>query len=118
MRALYALPAILGLAACSITTTAPQQPPQVVIQQAVPAVMPVSPGPPPAPMSELVPPPPVSSQPTVWQPGHWRYSGIAGNPWSWVSGQYVALPPGASAWVPGQWQQQAGGWVWREGHWA
>ncbi len=74
--------------------------------------------PPPPPMSDLVPPPPASSGPTVWQPGHWRYTGVGNTPWSWQSGQYVAVPPGATAWVPGQWQQQGSGWVWRDGHWA
>lgn len=109
------LPAILGLAACGESP-----PPQttVIVQPAPTAVVPVAPAPPPPAMSELVPPPPVSSVPTVWQPGHWRYTGIGGSPWSWESGRYTAVPPGATAWVPGQWQQQGGGWVWREGHWA
>jgi hypothetical protein len=109
------LPVILGVAACGRS-----EPPttQVIVQPAPTTVVPLAPMPPPPAMSELVPPPPVSSVPTVWQPGHWRYSGIGSSPWNWQSGQYVAVPPGASAWVPGQWQQQGSGWVWREGHWA
>jgi len=119
MRVVYALPlivpAMLGLAGCG---DSPPPSTQVVVQPAPTAVVPAAPMPPPPPMSELVPPPPASTTPTVWQPGHWRYSGIGGNPWTWEGGRYVAVPPGATAWVPGQWQQQGSGWVWREGHWA
>jgi hypothetical protein len=107
-------PVILGLTACS--DTPPSQ--TVIVQPAQPTIIPSAPNPPPPPMSELVPPPPASSTPTIWQPGHWRYTGAAGNPWNWQPGQYVAVPPGSTAWVPGQWQQQGNGWVWREGHWA
>jgi hypothetical protein len=120
MRVVYALPlivpAMLGLAGCA--SSPPPQTTQVVVQPAQPTIVAAAPMPPPPPMSELVPPPPVSATPTVWQPGHWLYSGIAGSPWTWRSGQYVAVPPGATAWVPGQWQQQGNGFVWREGHWA
>jgi WXXGXW repeat (2 copies) len=118
MRIVYTLafivPATLGLAACGSSPP----PTQVIVQPAATTVVPASPMPPPPPMSEMVPPPPVSSTPTVWQPGHWRYTGISGGPWSWENGQYVAVPSGSTAWVPGQWQQQGSGWVWREGHWA
>ncbi|MDB5403844.1 MAG: hypothetical protein QOD93_6213 [Acetobacteraceae bacterium] len=110
------VPAVLGLAACS--DSPPPQTTQVIVQPSPTTVVPTAPMPPPPPMSELVPPPPASAVPTVWQPGHWRYSGIGGNPWTWLGGQYVAVPPGAAAWVPGQWQQQGNGWLWREGHWA
>jgi len=119
MRVISALPllipTVLGLAAC-----ADQPPPttQVVVQSPPASIVPSSPMPPPPPLSELVPPPPVSATPTVWQPGHWRYTGVAGGEWAWQHGQYVAVPAGASAWVPGQWQQLNTGWVWREGHWA
>jgi hypothetical protein len=110
------LPAILALAACD--NSPPPETTQIVVQQPARTIIPSAPMPPPPPMSELVPPPPPSSVPTIWQPGHWRYSGIGGNPWTWESGRYVAVPAGATAWVPGQWQQQGSGWVWREGHWA
>ncbi len=109
------LPVVLTLAACG---SPPPQTTQVIFQQPQPTVVPMAPMPPPPGESELVPPPPPSSVPTVWQPGHWRYTGITSSPWNWQNGQYVAVPPGASAWVPGQWQQQNGGFVWREGHWA
>jgi WXXGXW repeat (2 copies) len=120
MRIIFALPllvpAVAGLSACEAPP--PPQTTRVVVQAQPAAVVPAAPMPPPPPMSELVPPPPPSATPPIWQPGHWRYTGIAGNPWSWQGGQYVALPPGVTAWVPGQWQEQGGGWVWREGHWA
>ncbi len=120
MRVIHALPlivpAMLGLAACG--GSPPPQTTQVIVQPGQDTVVPQAPMPPPPPMSELVPPPPASATPTVWQPGHWRYSGIGNSPWSWQNGQYVAVPPGATAWVPGQWQQLGGGFVWREGHWA
>jgi hypothetical protein len=79
-----------------------------------PAVM-VSPQPPPPPQSELVPPPP--SPDFVWQPGHWRYTGIAGRDWDWVGGVYVRRPPGQAEWELGHWQTAQNGWVWVEGHW-
>jgi hypothetical protein len=110
------VPATVGLSACGGTT--PPQTTQVIVQPQPAAVVPVAPMPPPPPMPELVPPPPSSATSTIWQPGHWRYTGVEGQPWSWQAGQYVAVPSGATAWVPGQWQQQGGGWVWREGHWA
>ncbi len=120
MRVSYAfavvVPMMLGLAGCGESPPPPTT--QVIVQPSPATVVPSAPMPPPPAMSELVPPPPVSATPTVWQPGHWRYSGINSSPWSWENGRYVAVPPGATAWVPGQWQQQGSGWVWREGHWA
>jgi hypothetical protein len=109
----------LALAACGDSP----QPTQVIVQQppaqaAMPVAM-VSPAPPPPAQSELVPPPPQGAGNVVWQPGHWRYTGAAGNPWTWQPGLYVSVPPGQSVWTPGRWQQQpSGGWVWAEGHWA
>lgn len=108
------VPALLALAACG----SDPRPTQVIIQQPAPVVTPTAPMPPPRPMSELVPPPPVSASPTVWQPGHWSYTGVSSAPWQWHDGHYVAVPPGAKAWVRGEWQQQGDGWAWREGHWA
>jgi hypothetical protein len=120
MRLRFALtllvPAAIGLAGCG--GSPPPQQTTLIVQPQPTTVVPTAPMPPPPPMPELVPPPPPSATPTVWQPGHWKYSGIAGNSWTWQQGQYVTVPSGATAWVPGQWQQQAGGWVWRDGHWA
>jgi hypothetical protein len=119
MRIAYlTLPAALSaLAALGACTTDPPRTTQVIIQQPGQLTPPVSPIPPPTPQAELVPPPPPSPVPTVWQPGHWRYTGFGTAPWSWVGGQYVALPPGANTWVQGQWVQANNGWMWQEGHW-
>jgi len=78
-----------------------------------------APMPPPPPQTELVPPPPSSSVSEVWQPGHWNYTGVASNPWTWENGRYVGVPRGANTWVPGQWTRSStNGWVWVDGHWA
>ena len=115
-RALLALPALAVISACG---SSPRPAIQVIVQ--TPAVQQalVAPGPPPPPHAELVPPPPQGAGPMVWQPGHWRFTGMAGNPWAWQPGQYMPPPPGETAWVPGQWARQpGGGWAWIEGHWA
>jgi len=114
------VPALFGLSACVTEQPAPRTM-QVIIQPAPqPAQMvAIAPGPPPAPHAELVPPPPQGSGLVVWQPGHWQYTGLPGNPWSWQPGQYVPPPSGETTWVPGRWSQQpSGGWSWVEGHWA
>jgi hypothetical protein len=121
MRLIHVVPLIAPMLFVAASCEASPQPvpvDQVIVQAPQTVVVPAAPMPPPPPMSELVPPPPASAVPTVWQPGHWRYTGVTGNPWSWRPGQYVTVPSGATAWVPGQWQQQGPGWVWREGHWA
>jgi hypothetical protein len=117
VSAFLALPALLALAACG---SPPPQTTQIIVQpQPRMETADVAPVPPPPPHSELVPPPPTGSQPMVWQPGHWQYTGAAGNPWFWADGKYVAVPPGSTTWVPGSWQQQSGGsWLWVQGHWA
>ncbi len=109
------LPAFFVLAGCA---NSPPPTTQVFVASAQPTIVPMSPAPPPPPMAELVPPPPPSSVPTIWQPGHWSFTGVSSNPWSWISGRYVGVPSGAHAWVPGVWQQEGGGFVWQEGHWA
>jgi hypothetical protein len=55
----------------------------------------------------------------VWQPGHWDYTGRAGNPWAWHDGHYVPPPQGETTWVPGRWSHAPNGsWVWIDGYWA
>lgn len=114
---LMASPALVALSGCG--SSPPPQTTQIILQQPAQTAT-VAPTPPPPPHSELVPPPPASSGPVVWQPGHWRYTGMAGNPWYWEGGRYVSVPPGSTTWVPGTWIQQAGSgmWTWQEGHWA
>jgi hypothetical protein len=113
------LPAVLGLSAC--VTIPAERETRVIVQPAPQQVSTVlaAPGPPPPPHSELVPPPPQGAGAVVWQPGHWQYSGMPNNPWSWQPGQYVPPPPGQTTWIPGHWTQQpTGAWNWNEGHWA
>jgi len=112
-----ALPAALG--ACY--RSEPQRDTRVIIQQQPQPQQTVAlaPGPPPTPRAELVPPPPQGTGPVIWRPGHWVYTGIAGNEWSWQPGQYMSPPVGETTWVPGHWVQQPnGGWYWVDGHWA
>ena len=92
------LPALALLAGC-VATAPPPTPTQIVVQQPPSQVM-LAPGPPPPPNAELVPPPPQGAGPVVWQPGHWRYTGIAGAQWAWVQGQYMPPPPGMSILAP------------------
>jgi len=112
--AVLALPIALG--ACVSTDTTRPAVTQVITAPA--PVVPMAPLAPPPPQAELVPPPPASTVPTVWQPGHWAYTGNPASPWSWMAGQYVTLPPGDHTWVPGQWIVQGSGYVWQDGHWA
>ena len=82
----------------------------MVMQPPPPTMVPPPPTasvPPPPPHAELVPPPPQGVGPAVWQPGHWDYTGMASNPWSWQGGHYVRPPNGETTWVPGQWSQRA-----------
>jgi hypothetical protein len=104
-------PMALGIAGCG-SPPQPAEPAYGTMSSVI-----VVPAPPPAPQAELVPPPPTSA-PTVWQPGHWQYTGIATSPWQWESGHYMEPLYGRTAWIPGRWVQQGAGWVWVEGHWA
>ncbi len=117
-----AAPLLVALAACTDVQPAPTQvvvqtPPAPPVAQP-PSMLLMSPAPPPPARAELVPPPPQGAGNVVWQPGHWRYTGAAGNPWDWKAGEYVPAPPGRTVWTPGQWIPRNGGWMWNEGHWA
>jgi hypothetical protein len=117
MRLIHTLAIIplIPLVACG---DSPPPPATQIIVQSPRTSQPASPIPPPAPLSEMVPPPPASNAPTVWQPGHWRYTGLANSPWNWQPGEYVAVPSGAAAWVAGKWQHEGNAWVWHDGNWA
>jgi hypothetical protein len=112
--ALLAIPAMVAFGGCTADTASPvPQASTVIVAPVPPQVATVAPAPvapmPPPPQSELVPPPPPGSGPVVWQPGHWAYTGVLGNPWSWVSGDYVMPPPGGTTWIPGQWEETSSG---------
>ena len=78
----------------------------------VPAVNPYPPVPPP--QAEIIPKPPVSATPLIWQPGHWEWTGSA---YAWSAGTWVARAGHGSLWQPGYWALTTGGWTWVPGHW-
>jgi hypothetical protein len=65
-------------------------------------------------MAEVIPRPPVSVAPLIWQPGHWNWTG---NSFVWIPGQYVDRTGIGGTWVSEMWERTAAGWVWRPGHW-
>jgi hypothetical protein len=68
---------------------------------------------PPPPM-EVIPKPPVSAQPLLWQPGHWDWNGSS---YAWLPGEYVPASGHAALFQTGYWQQTPTGWVWVKAHW-
>jgi hypothetical protein len=70
------------------------------VQQAPPALRPEVAGPAPGPAM-------------AWVPGFWNWVGT----WTWVSGQWVAIPGGYHRWMPGRWASNEHGWYWVPGRW-
>jgi hypothetical protein len=118
--------AVLPFSACEIgpdgtTVLIPPLPPATVEAPSATIEAPptTAPAEPPTAHAEMVPRPPSGAGPVVWQPGHWDYTGMAGDPWAWHDGHYVPPPPGETTWVPGRWSQAPNGsWIWIDGHWA
>jgi WXXGXW repeat (2 copies) len=73
--------------------------------------------PPPVPPAtvEIVPRPPVSPVPLLWQPGHWDWTGSA---YVWTPGQYLPAEGHSNQWMSGYWEKTDSGWVWHPAHWA
>jgi hypothetical protein len=65
--------------------------------------------PPPA-LEERLPPLPGRGSFT-WQPGSWRWTGIAGAEWEWQSGHYVSWPRRRAAAPPDQAPSTSRGWA-------
>jgi hypothetical protein len=65
-------------------------------------------------MSEVVPKPPVTAEPLMWQPGHWDWTGSG---YVWAKGQYVPAAGHGSLWMPGWWSRSPAGWTWVPPHW-
>jgi len=90
------------------------------LQLAQTATVIVAPTAPPPLREEPIPPPRPSSVTTVWETGHWNWTGTE---WVWAHGQYVQAPVTQTAqtaqmtWEPGHWMQQPNGWLWVEGRW-
>jgi hypothetical protein len=72
--------------------------------------------PPPVPplQPEVVPKPPVTATPLIWQPGHWDWNGTA---YTWAPGQYVPRVGHGNLFMPGYWAQTPNGWAWQPAHW-
>jgi hypothetical protein len=67
---------------------------------------------PPAKRAEI--PPPAPSPQSLWDCGHWSWSGAR---YVWMPGHYIERPKPDANWLPGYWQQEADGWAWVEGRW-
>jgi WXXGXW repeat (2 copies) len=65
-------------------------------------------------ISEEIPKPPVTSEPLIWQPGHWDWTGSG---YVWANGQYVPAQGHGNLWVRGWWSRTPSGWVWQPPHW-
>ncbi len=63
---------------------------------------------------EIIPKPPVSEQPLIWQPGHWDWSGST---YLWREGAWVPRAGHGTQWQDGYWTNQGGSWVWLPAHW-
>jgi hypothetical protein len=72
------------------------------------------PAPPPPPLAETVPLPPVSAEPLVWQPGHYDWNGSS---YVWVAGTYVPRDGHGTLYQPGYWAPSPNGFVWVAAHW-
>jgi len=72
--------------------------------------------PPPVPplQTEVIPNPPVTAVPLIWQPGHWNWNGSG---YVWQPGVYVPQDGHGNLFMPGYWQQSATGWAWIAAHW-
>jgi hypothetical protein len=90
----HALAAALLLAACTANT-----PPFPV---------------PPALPTEVLPLPPVSEAPLIWQPGDWVYSGGS---YRYEPGHYVPREGHGSVWLFGHWTGGNGQYAWVPGGW-
>jgi hypothetical protein len=72
---------------------------------------------PPAPavQAEVIPKPPVSEDPLIWQPGHWDWTGGS---YVWTPGAWEPREGHGTSWQDGYWSQGPGGqWVWIPAHW-
>jgi hypothetical protein len=76
---------------------------------------PKAPPPVPPPQAEVIPKPPVTATPLVWQPGHWNWNGSG---YVWEPGQYVPRDGHSDMYMPGYWAESPqGGWHWVPAHW-
>jgi hypothetical protein len=65
-------------------------------------------------ITEVIPMPPVTAEPLMWQPGHWDWNGTG---YIWAKGQYVPAAGHGNLWMPGWWSPTSSGWTWQPPHW-
>ena len=68
----------------------------------------------PPPRAEMVPLPPVSDRPLIWQPGDWDWTG---GDYLWTPGRYVPRGDHGTLWLPGHWEGTPGQQRWVPGRW-
>ena len=68
----------------------------------------------PPPKEELVPVPPQSSVPLIWQPGHYDWNGAG---YIWVPGRWVGRAGHGTLWQDGYWRREGNAYVWVPAHW-
>ncbi|MDA8247680.1 MAG: hypothetical protein M0Z28_00725 [Rhodospirillales bacterium] len=99
------VPTLLLLAAVSACT-----PPE-----SAPVTSGANPYPQPPPVrTEVIPKPPVSEDPLIWQPGHWDWAGTG---FSWHAGEWMKRAGHGTEWQDGYWSNQNGTWSWVPAHW-
>jgi hypothetical protein len=70
----------------------------------------------PALIPETMPLPPVTSEPLMWQPGHWDWNSDS-HSYDWTKGEYVPAEGHGNLWMPGWWTRSPAGWTWQPPHW-
>jgi WXXGXW repeat (2 copies) len=68
----------------------------------------------PPPRPEVIPKPPVTATPLLWQPGYWNW---AGGGYVWEPGRYVPRDGHSNMFMPGWWKQTPSGYQWQPAHW-
>jgi hypothetical protein len=69
----------------------------------------------PAPRPEVIPKPPVTATPLLWEPGHWNWTGAG---YVWQQGRYVPRGNHNGMFMPGWWRQDPSGtYHWVPAHW-
>ncbi len=108
MRARFALSSAALLLALGAASCAQPSPASIATANPYP--------PPPPVRSEVIPKPPVSEAPLIWQPGHWDW---VGSGYSWREGEWVQRAGHGTEWQDGYWSNQnpTGTWTWLPAHW-
>ena len=69
----------------------------------------------PPPQPEVIPKPPVTAVPLLWEPGHWNWTGAG---YVWQPGRYVPRDGHGGMFMPGWWRENpSGAYQWVPAHW-